>query len=226
MSEVKKKRWGKSKEGGCSAGNCSAEKQTAGYSTRGHVVGPPPQSDNSCCLIVVTFHHLLNETKREDIPCWGQELALRGISKAGHPGVVIAEGERRNVHEFVKRLRQHRWQTMDIRLEESRPTGSKWRIPPSEGFFELCISNTTSEVVRWCNEPFFDSEMDELWKLSQEPDLSIDLSAVVIPGKPVDTWRGRMSTDLQRGKIYSEKRADDNNKVMTPAEALLRDCQR
>eukprot|EP00392_Amoebophrya_sp_AT5.2_P019064 g19775.t1 len=70
------------------------------------------------CVIVVFFHHLLNEQKREDIVRWCRQSQICGWSKAGHPGLIVAMGQRfHEVYDLVKKLRQLRWQTMEIRVE-------------------------------------------------------------------------------------------------------------
>ncbi|KAL3678672.1 hypothetical protein R1sor_021628 [Riccia sorocarpa] len=66
----------------------------------------------------IWFHHIKSTQKRKDILEWGAELELGGFCKPGFPGVLIVEGEGRNVAEYVKRIQRLRWQAMQIRGEE------------------------------------------------------------------------------------------------------------
>ncbi|KAK4994013.1 hypothetical protein LTR66_005874 [Elasticomyces elasticus] len=77
--------------------------------------------------VVIWSHHLLSTSKRRDILAWSRELHLRGFSRPGHPGAVFAEGEEDAVDEFVRRLKELRWQALQVRDEvvvEARVLGS------------------------------------------------------------------------------------------------------
>ncbi|CAD7938218.1 unnamed protein product [Amoebophrya sp. A25] len=102
---------------------------------------------HSSCILLLLFHHLLNEDKRAALVQWSRELGLHGWSKAGHPGVVLVGGaEYKACYELVKRLRELRWQTMEVRLEirgtrewftkliaAGAPGGSSGRISEQSG---------------------------------------------------------------------------------------------
>jgi hypothetical protein len=49
-----------------------------------------------------------------------RELELGGLSKPGHPGLVIVEGEVRSVDVFIQRIRSDhiKWKTMEMACEE------------------------------------------------------------------------------------------------------------
>ncbi|GAA6059367.1 hypothetical protein JCM10212_003265 [Sporobolomyces blumeae] len=67
---------------------------------------------------LIWSHHLLATSKRKDIVSWSTELLLWGISKPGYPGVIVVEGEKENVDEFVHRIKQLQWKALQIRCEE------------------------------------------------------------------------------------------------------------
>jgi len=70
-------------------------------------------------LRIIWFHHIRSPTKRRHIQEWAAELGLRGISKIGHPGVVVVDGEEGRCDEYVRRLRALRWKAMALRAEET-----------------------------------------------------------------------------------------------------------
>lgn len=49
---------------------------------------------------------------------WSSDLKVGGYSKIGYPGVLILEGERSSVEEYVVRLRSLRWKAMAVRGEQ------------------------------------------------------------------------------------------------------------
>ena len=63
-------------------------------------------------------HHLLATSKRKDIVTWSRELHLGGFSRPGHPGAIFIEGEEDAVDEFVHRIKQLRWQALQVRAED------------------------------------------------------------------------------------------------------------
>jgi len=56
-------------------------------------------------LLSMRFHHILDEHKRAHLVMWGDQLHLSGFSKPGTPGVVVVEGDRSHVYEYVKQVR-------------------------------------------------------------------------------------------------------------------------
>lgn len=162
--------------------------------------------------MVIFFHHLLDEWKREVIPEWAKELGLRGFSKAGHPGVILAEGTLQGTAEFVRRLRECRWQTMELRLEERlrdrEGAPLPWRVPTDLGaFHELCVCNGLAPAAAFCEA----AGLAKLWEIAQS-------SPAPAPGRPPDevvfTWHGLhgvrgLSRDLWERMTYSERRAAD-----------------
>lgn len=163
-------------------------------------------------ILVILFHHLLNEWKRDEIPNWANELNLRGFSKAGHPGVVLVEGLVEDTSEFVRRLREQPWQTMELRLEErveckhGEPAEAVRRISEDIGeFCEIGRSNDTLPAEEWCAI----CGLGDLWAAAMQgtapnPDRPPHEEEIVQNGRRV--WRG-MSMELWTGIIPSERRA-------------------
>ena len=76
---------------------------------------------------VIWSHHLLATSKRRSILAWSKELHLGGYSRPGYPGAIFAEGEEEDVDEFVRRLKELRWQALQVRDEmvvEGRACGN------------------------------------------------------------------------------------------------------
>jgi len=68
---------------------------------------------------LIYSHHIINEQKRADVIHWAAELRLGGFSKYGWPGVVVVEGAECDCKEYLKRLKQHRWQYLTVKGEET-----------------------------------------------------------------------------------------------------------
>ncbi|GAA5870394.1 hypothetical protein JCM16303_001988 [Sporobolomyces ruberrimus] len=69
-------------------------------------------------ITLIWSHHLLATSKRKDIVAWSTELKLFGISKPGYPGVIVIEGSKENVDDFVWRIKQLQWKALQIRCEQ------------------------------------------------------------------------------------------------------------
>ena len=63
-------------------------------------------------------HHLLATSKRKDIVSWSRSLRLHGYSRPGYPGAILVEGTEDDVDEFVSRIKELRWQALQVRGEE------------------------------------------------------------------------------------------------------------
>ena len=63
--------------------------------------------DGDLFTMLIHFHHILNDDKREVIQRWAWELELGGHSRTGTPGLIIIEGCRAAVYEYVARLLSH-----------------------------------------------------------------------------------------------------------------------
>lgn len=84
--------------------------------------------------VVIWSHHLLATSKRRDIQAWSKELSLAGFARPGHPGSIFAEGDEDQIDEFVRRLKQLRWQALQVRGEE---TADKRICGPGNGVDEV-----------------------------------------------------------------------------------------
>ena len=65
-----------------------------------------------------TSHHLISPTKRRSLQHWSSSLSLAGFAKIGYPGVIYAEGERRNIEGFVDNVKGMQWLGLKVRLVE------------------------------------------------------------------------------------------------------------
>lgn len=90
--------------------------------------------------IVIWLHHLLNTAKRKQALATSDPL-LSGISKPGHPGVMIFSGPASNVDEHVNGLKSLNWQAFQVRLEEDE----EWTFEHGRGVAEV---ETMKDIVR------------------------------------------------------------------------------
>ncbi|GAA5899178.1 hypothetical protein JCM5296_000358 [Sporobolomyces johnsonii] len=79
---------------------------------------PPKSGPLQLKTTLIWSHHLLATSKRKDIVAWSTELTLFGISKPGYPGVIVVEGAKEQVDEFVWRIKQLQWKALQIRCEQ------------------------------------------------------------------------------------------------------------
>jgi len=49
---------------------------------------------------------------------WAKQLGLTGLSKLGTPALLVVEGAKVDVDEYISSLRTYRWKKMDIMWEE------------------------------------------------------------------------------------------------------------
>jgi len=64
------------------------------------------------------FHHIYNREKRKHIVEWAKGSNLSGFSMAGKPGIVIVEGDERDVGEYYQRLRSLSWKKMSSKFKQ------------------------------------------------------------------------------------------------------------
>lgn len=101
---------------------------------------PPTTGPIALKCTLIWSHHLLATSKRKDIVAWSTELKLFGISKPGYPGVIVIEGSKENVDEFVWRIKQLQWKALQIRCEQD---GAVFSAPK-----EISPSNALEWVMR------------------------------------------------------------------------------
>ncbi|KAF8461703.1 hypothetical protein BDZ91DRAFT_850925 [Kalaharituber pfeilii] len=97
---------------------CKPSEQGAKQDTTPQV-GNSATCQQTISRAVIWSHHIRSPHKRRDIVTWSKELRLDGFSRPGWPGAVIVEGDQRNVHEFIVRLKGLTWQALQVRGEES-----------------------------------------------------------------------------------------------------------
>jgi len=65
----------------------------------------PVSTCNVSAYCIIWMHHILALSKRKNIMLWAKELKLRGRSKPGYPGILIAEGRSEHLTEYIQRLK-------------------------------------------------------------------------------------------------------------------------
>ncbi|KAF8447061.1 hypothetical protein BGX38DRAFT_1078763, partial [Terfezia claveryi] len=63
---------------------------------------------------LICSHHLLSTQIRKDILSWSKGLILSGFSRARYPGVIVLEGEKKDVREFITRLKSLSWKALQV----------------------------------------------------------------------------------------------------------------
>jgi len=97
-------------------------------------------STNHIKRAVIWSHHLLATSKRRSIINWSKELHLGGYSRPGYPGAIFVEGEEDYVDEFIRRLKELRWQALQVRASQTckrRVCSSEDGIVETEGLGQI-----------------------------------------------------------------------------------------
>ena len=100
--------------------------------------------DEAKLTVVVWLHHLLNTGKRKQV-LNPPSPAISGVSKPGHPGVLVFAGPSTAVHEHVNGLRQLNWQAFQMRLEADE----EWTFDHGKGVKEV---ETMGDLVKEIGE--------------------------------------------------------------------------
>jgi len=67
-------------------------------------------------LVAMHFHHIYNARKKDAITSLADEHGLTGVYLFGKPGRVIIEGEEARVQQWVREIKQLRWQQAVMRV--------------------------------------------------------------------------------------------------------------
>mmetsp|Transcript_1878 Transcript_1878/g.4178 ORF Transcript_1878/g.4178 Transcript_1878/m.4178 type:complete len:332 (-) Transcript_1878:343-1338(-) len=108
-------------EGGSSgipAASPAHQGPSSGQGDRCPAAGSSSSSSACLCRTLIWFHHIKSSVKRRVIVEAARQLGLGGYSKPGFPGIIVVEGPRADVEEYVGRIRSLSWQAMQVRGEE------------------------------------------------------------------------------------------------------------
>lgn len=64
--------------------------------------------------VFIYFHHIKSERKKKEIVNNAKELNLSGLWKEGFPGLLLAEGNRDDINEYIRILKSLKWQKMTV----------------------------------------------------------------------------------------------------------------
>merc|ERR1712110_1233591 len=64
-------------------------------------------------------YHIIASSKRHAVTEWAIQLGLGGMAKIGWPGVIVVEGDERNVRVYVDALSRLRWKHFVVRGEQT-----------------------------------------------------------------------------------------------------------
>ncbi|GAW17924.1 hypothetical protein ANO14919_073930 [Xylariales sp. No.14919] len=101
--------------------------------------------------VIIWLHHLLNTNKRKlalNPSMVGSDIS--GITKPGHPGVLIFSGESSAVESHVVELRNQRWQAFQIRYDTDNAGAPSeiWQFKHGAGICEVgAMSDVAQSIV-------------------------------------------------------------------------------
>ncbi|KAI0479715.1 hypothetical protein F4859DRAFT_477098 [Xylaria cf. heliscus] len=101
--------------------------------------------------VIIWLHHLLNTNKRKlALNPSMADSKVSGVTKPGHPGVLVFSGERSAVESHVSELRSQRWQAFQVRYDtdDGGVPSEMWRFKHGEGIREVeSMSDVTQSIV-------------------------------------------------------------------------------
>jgi len=89
-------------------------------SSKGHAKQAPPPvpvKAQEFRRILVWFSTIAPD-RAKTVAEWAKQLGLTGISRLGSPAILLVEGQKEDVDEYVSSLRSFRWKKMDIVWED------------------------------------------------------------------------------------------------------------
>lgn len=95
------------------------------------------EDPNTKKTVIIWLHHLLNTNKRK--LCLSP--AFSGITKPGHPGVLVYSGPVAAINAHVNELKAQNWAAFQVRFEEE----VEWRFKHGEGVREV---ESMADVVK------------------------------------------------------------------------------
>lgn len=102
--------------------------------------------------VIIWLHHLLNTDKRKQ--CLSPAASVSGVTKPGHPGVLIYSGSSEAVYEHVDDLKQLHWAAFQVRLEVE----VEWKFKHGNGMIEVeSLKDVAIEVGEHNKENFLES---------------------------------------------------------------------
>ena len=115
----------------------------------GSTDSPEPQNTPEAVYYhaLLTSHHLVSTTKRRSLHRWSSELSICGFAKVGYPGVIYAQGEQRNVEEFVSDVKSMQWLALKVRFVEPIDLGSEEHRQSWTEFQK--VGEVVEEMRRW-----------------------------------------------------------------------------
>ncbi|KAK6514998.1 RWD domain containing [Arthrobotrys conoides] len=105
------------------------------------------------------FHHIRSMSKRRMMRKLAVWKEMRGVCKPGYPGFLYVEGKDTSIREYVKAIKQMRWQSVEVRrnIWETIPDGiwKKKSCEPEAGrlqgpftVIEVETSEEMSKILR------------------------------------------------------------------------------
>ena len=110
-------------------------------------------NNNNNCITrtFIYFHHIKSSQKKKEIIDSANELELYGIWKEGFPGLILCEGMKINIEEYVSRLKRLRWQQMTVKgiwYVEHREFKTFNEVEDMSTFSKQCTENNCQNIYR------------------------------------------------------------------------------
>ncbi|ORY24294.1 hypothetical protein BCR39DRAFT_561590 [Naematelia encephala] len=111
--------------------------------------------------VLLTSHHLLSPTKRKSLISLSSQLSLVGFSKTGHPGIMYAIGDSRDLVEWLREVKSWNWLALRVRVgveplsgqaQVGRGKGKEDGARGGRGRGEWTELEKISEALEWMRE--------------------------------------------------------------------------
>jgi hypothetical protein len=99
--------------------------------------------------VIIWLHHLLATSKRKlALHPTSSSDEISGITKPGHPGIMVFTGPSHAVDDHVRELKALNWQAFQVRLEEKE----SWKLGKGGELRGMIEVETMAEVVQHLEE--------------------------------------------------------------------------
>lgn len=99
-------------------GSSPAISQSPGGSSKGLTKPTPPEPKEKEFRRILIWFSTIAPDRAKTVAEWAKQLGLTGISRLGSPALLLVEGQKADVDEYVSSLRSFRWKKMEIVWED------------------------------------------------------------------------------------------------------------
>lgn len=114
------------------------------------------KSSNNLMRVLIYFHHIMSSKKKATIKSKAIEFNLGGVYCTGFPGIIVCEGDQRDILDYISCLQNLRWQKMVVKgemiIREEDPNLDKEEMRVFDIKGGLALVDDMSAIASICDE--------------------------------------------------------------------------